>query len=152
MFWKGLPDLKWFGHSAVFGLFEFWREYVVYFKASFEKSEPNFHKILTLNLVIVSFLIENLAYIWTLQPCNFILQPLLRLLSLSNCMCEWTWEWWAYTLDNRGSIIKFREFLFVFSIFDLGAIQKIRVKFLYHFRPLPPPVCYSVLFFNTPPW
>jgi len=54
--------------------------------------------------------------------------------------------------DNRGSIIKFQEFLFVFSIFDLGAIQKIRVTFLYHFRPLPPPVCYSVLFFNTPPW
>jgi hypothetical protein len=32
-----------------------------------------------------------------------------------------------------------------------GAIQKIRVKFWDLFRPLPPPVCYSVLFSNTPP-
>ncbi len=32
-----------------------------------------------------------------------------------------------------------------------GAIQEMRVKFLDHFRPLPPPVCYYVLFSSTPP-
>jgi len=41
-----------------------------------------------------------------------------------------------------------------FPLFDnsvLGAIQKIRVRFINYFRPLPPPVWYLVFFFYTPP-
>ncbi len=71
LFKKNFPEIKWFGHLAIFGLFLMLKK-ILYFKACFGEIWENltiFYDIITLTLVILTiFLKKNLLSLGFVGP------------------------------------------------------------------------------------